>query len=86
MGKKKSLSDKQIEEMALRASIIKLYVKDIVDMSLGAVPVNCGLYRDIHAIERKAQTLYRSLEIEATRKGWSVDQLSKVFAKTGSSS
>ncbi len=81
MSHKKVLTDKQIEDMGLRVFVIKQYVKDIVEQSRDGVPVNCGLYRDIRAIERKAQTLYRSLEFEAMRKGWSEDRLSKVFAR-----
>jgi hypothetical protein len=82
VSKKKTLSDKQIEDMGLRVFVIKQHVKDILDMSDNNVPVNSYLYRDIQAIERKTQTLYRSLEIEATGRGWSEDRLSKIFAKS----
>ena len=82
MTKKKTLNDKQIEDMGLRAFVIKQHVSDILRMSENNVPVNCGLYRDLQAIERKTQTLYRSLELEATRRGWSENRLSKIFARS----
>ena len=82
MTKKKVLSDKHIEDMGLRAFVIKQHVSDILRISENCVPVNCGLYRDLQTIERKTQTLYRSLELEATRRGWSENRLSKIFAKS----
>jgi peptidoglycan/xylan/chitin deacetylase (PgdA/CDA1 family) len=81
VSKKKTLTDRQIEDMGLRVFVIKQHVKDILTMSDNNVPVNSYLYRDIQAIERKTQTLYRSLELEATARGWSEDHLSKIFAK-----